>query len=124
MAGSRGNGEGSIYQRSSDGRWLGVLTLGYGPNGRLIRKTVSAKTRSEVVKKLKQLQRHLDDGIPLPDATLTVCHNSSIVGMTTCFVTRSPQVRQVTTRESSITTSSRRLVGNWSRICRPPTSTD
>ena len=72
MAGSRGNGEGSIYQRSSDGRWLGVLTLGYGPNGRLKRKTVSAKTRSEVVKKLKQLQRHLDDGIPLPDATLTV----------------------------------------------------
>ena len=72
MAGSRGNGEGSIYQRSSDGRWLGVLTLGYGPNGRLVRKTVSAKTRSEVVRKLKQLQRHLDDGIPLPDATLTV----------------------------------------------------
>ncbi|HUV57623.1 MAG TPA: tyrosine-type recombinase/integrase, partial [Acidimicrobiales bacterium] len=72
MAGSRGNGEGSIYQRSSDGRWLGVLTLGYGPNGKLLRKTVSAKTRGEVAKKLKILQRHLDDGIPLPDATLTV----------------------------------------------------
>ncbi len=72
MAGSRGNGEGSIYQRSSDGRWLGVLTLGYGPNGKLLRKTVSAKTRGEVAKKLKVLQRHLDDGIPLPDATLTV----------------------------------------------------
>ena len=49
-----------------------MLTLGYGPNGRLIRKTVSAKTRSEVAKKLKQLLHHLDDGIPLPDATLTV----------------------------------------------------
>ena len=49
-----------------------MLTLGYGPSGRLIRKTVSAKTRSEVVKKLKQLLRHLDDGIPLPDATPTV----------------------------------------------------
>ena len=72
MAGSRGNGEGSIYQRSSDGRWLGVLTFGYGPNGKLLRKTVSAKTRAEVVKKLKLLQRQFDDGIPLPDATLTV----------------------------------------------------
>ncbi|MHB1209564.1 MAG: site-specific integrase [Acidimicrobiales bacterium] len=72
MARSRGNGEGSIYQRSSDGRWLGVLSLGYGPDGRPRRKTVSAKTRGELVKKLKELQRHLDDGIPLPDTTLTV----------------------------------------------------
>lgn len=72
MAGSRGNGEGSIYQRSSDGRWLGVLSLGYGPDGRPRRKTVSAKTRGGLVKKLKELQRHLDDGIPLPDTTLTV----------------------------------------------------
>jgi hypothetical protein len=30
MGGRRGNGEGSIYQRSSDGRWLGVASLGYG----------------------------------------------------------------------------------------------
>ena len=72
MTGARGNGEGSIYQRTSDGRWLGVLTLGYGSNGRLVRKTVSAKTRAEVVRKLKQLQRQLDDGLPLPDSTLTV----------------------------------------------------
>ena len=72
VASSRGNGEGSICQRSSDGRWRGVLTFGYSSDGRLIRKTVSAKTRSEVVRKLKQLQRQFDDGILLPDATLTV----------------------------------------------------
>jgi hypothetical protein len=72
MTNSRGKGEGSIYQRSSDDRWLGVLTLGYASNGKMIRKTVNAKTRGEVVKKLKQLQRQFDDGIPLPDATLTV----------------------------------------------------
>jgi hypothetical protein len=40
----RGNGEGSIYQRSSDGRWLGVLTVGYSPRGSLVRKSVSATT--------------------------------------------------------------------------------
>lgn len=72
MASSRGNGEGAIYQRASDSRWLGVITIGYASNGRRIRKTVSAKTRAEVVKKLKQLQRHVDDGIPLPDTILTV----------------------------------------------------
>jgi len=64
MAGRRGNHEGSIYQRASDGRWLGVALLGYGydERGRPIRKTVSATTRSEVVRKLKQLRREIDDG--------------------------------------------------------------
>ncbi len=72
MAGSRGNGEGSIYQRSSDGRWLGVVTLGQDGTGRVVRKAVSAKTRAEVVRKLKKLQRDLDDGLPAPDTKMTV----------------------------------------------------
>ena len=72
MAGKRGNGEGTIYQRASDGRWLGVLQVGYGPTGRPIRKTVSAKTRSEVVQKFKDLQRTFDDGLPVPDGTMNV----------------------------------------------------
>ena len=62
MAGRRGNHEGSIYQRASDGRWLGAALLGYDERGRPIRKTVSATTRSEVVRKLKQLRREIDDG--------------------------------------------------------------
>ncbi|HWD96533.1 MAG TPA: tyrosine-type recombinase/integrase, partial [Acidimicrobiales bacterium] len=72
MAGSRGNGEGSIYQRTSDGRWLGVVTLGQDGTGRVARKAVSAKTRAEVVRKLKKLQRDLDDGLPAPDTKMTV----------------------------------------------------
>jgi len=72
MAGKRGNGEGTIYQRASDGRWLGVLHVGYGPTGRPIRKTVSAKTRGEVVQKFKDLQRTFDDGLPVPDGTINV----------------------------------------------------
>jgi hypothetical protein len=54
VAGSRGNGEVSIYQRTSDGRWLGVVTLGRDGTGRIVRKAVSAKTRAEVVRKLKK----------------------------------------------------------------------
>ncbi len=59
----RGNSEGSIYQRSSDGRWLGAATVGLDPAGRPIRRTVSAKTRTEVVRKLKVLSREIDDGL-------------------------------------------------------------
>jgi integrase len=59
----RGNSEGSIYQRSSDGRWLGAATVGLDPAGRPIRRTVSAKTRAEVVRKLKVLSREIDDGL-------------------------------------------------------------
>ena len=53
MAGRRGNGEGAVYQRASDGRWLGAVVVGYDPEGRPRRKTVSARTRSEAVAKLK-----------------------------------------------------------------------
>lgn len=72
MTGKRGNGEGTIFQRSSDNRWMGVIQLGYGPTGRPIRKTVSAKSRAEVLKKFKELQRNVDAGLPVPDATITV----------------------------------------------------
>ena len=73
MAGRRGNGEGSIYQRTTtDGRWCGSVTLGYNERGKLVRKVVTAKTRAEVVKKLRAMQRQLDDGLPLPDTTITI----------------------------------------------------
>jgi integrase len=72
MAGKRGNGEGTIFQRSSDNRWMGVVQLGYGPTGRPVKKTVSGKTRAAVVKKFKELQRNLDDGLPAPDTSVTV----------------------------------------------------
>ena len=72
MAGKRGNGEGTIFQRASDNRWMGVLQLGYGPTGRPIKKSVSGKTRAEVVKKFKEMQRNLDDGLPTPDNSMTV----------------------------------------------------
>ncbi len=68
----RANGEGTIYQRASDGRWLGVLVVGYTPEGRPIRKTVSARTRAEAGRKFRELQNHVDAGLPVPDASVTV----------------------------------------------------
>jgi integrase len=72
MAGKKGNGEGSIYKRSSDGRWIGAVTIGFNDNGRPKRKSISAKTRTEVVQKMNKLQRQLDDGLPAPDTALSV----------------------------------------------------
>ena len=70
MTSSRGNHEGSIYRRASDQRWVGQLLLGYDGLGRPIRRFVTAKTRSEVAQKLKQLRRQFDDGLTVPDAGL------------------------------------------------------
>lgn len=72
MSARRGNGEGSVYQRSTDKRWLGAITVGYDASGKQRRKVVSARTRAEVVRKLNTLQRQLDDGLPAPDPSLTV----------------------------------------------------
>jgi hypothetical protein len=49
-----------------------VVLVGYGPDGRPRRRTVSARTRTEVVAKLQALQRQVDDGLPPPDAGLTL----------------------------------------------------
>jgi integrase len=58
----RGRGEASIYQRDSDGLWVGSLSLGYNAEGRRVRKTVYGATKAEVAEKLRQLQAEHDAG--------------------------------------------------------------
>jgi integrase len=72
VAGRRGNNEGAVYQRSADGRWCGVALLGYDVRGRMIRKTVTAKTRAEVTRKLAELRRQVDAGRVSTTKTLTL----------------------------------------------------
>ena len=43
------NGEGSVYLRTSDNRWVGAVTIGYTASGTMRRKTVTAKTKTEVL---------------------------------------------------------------------------
>ena len=72
MASKRGNGEGSIYQRSDNGRWIAVMFVesqsGDGPR----RKYISGNTRNDVVRQLKILQRQVDDGEVIHDSSITV----------------------------------------------------
>jgi integrase len=72
MPGKRLNGEGSVYQRASDGRWVGAVTIGYNEIGRPLRKTVSGKSAKEARRKLRSVLRQLDDGLPPPDDKMTV----------------------------------------------------
>lgn len=72
MAKARGNGEGSIYHRASDDRWIGAASVGWGPDGKRIRRVVSAKSAEECRAKLRELQRKIDDGLPVDDGKLTV----------------------------------------------------
>lgn len=66
----RGQGEGSIYLRA-DGRWCGLLNLGY-VNGKRRRKVIYGRTRKEVVEKLTALLREQQQGFPITTERQTV----------------------------------------------------
>lgn len=65
----RHKGEGSIYQRESDGRWVGSVDLGY-MNGKRVRRTVSAKTLRELHPKMKALRKRTEAGVIGSDQTV------------------------------------------------------
>jgi integrase-like protein len=67
----RGRSEGAVYRRKSDRLWLGVVDLGW-QDGKRARKYVSARTRAEVVEKLRALQARCNSGLPPPDNRITV----------------------------------------------------
>lgn len=54
-------GEGSVYQRASDGKWVAAVTL---PSGR--RKVVYGNTEREAAKKRRALLAEVDAGRPVP----------------------------------------------------------
>ncbi len=91
--GRRGHGEGSIYQRSSDGRWVGQLELDRRPDGRRNRKQIYGRTQAEVVSKLRAAEMKLAQGLDLSAGRVTVAgqleHWYSIVAPNRSANTRS-----------------------------------
>ncbi len=57
----RSNGMGSIFQRKSDGRWVGSATIGHDENGKQIKRSVYGKTQKEVTIKLCELTGRMSD---------------------------------------------------------------
>jgi integrase len=70
MSSRRGKGEGAIFLRR-DGRWEARLSLG-GQDGRRRRRAFYGRTRPEVARKLRDAQKKIDEGQPLPPDRLTV----------------------------------------------------
>ena len=68
----RGSGEGGIFKRESDGRWVATVELGKGPNGKRLRKVVYGSTKRQVQAKLKTAQDARDKGIVTTGGNMTV----------------------------------------------------
>lgn len=45
----RGRGEGAVFQRKSDGLWVGTVSQGYDSNGKRVRITVYGATKAEAL---------------------------------------------------------------------------
>ena len=67
----RGHGEDAIYFAADKNRYIGAVSLGFGPDGRRLRRKVSGKTKQEVRDKLKAIHAELDAGLQ-PSAGYTV----------------------------------------------------
>ena len=69
--GRRTRGEGAVYQRASDGLWVGMLDLGI-VGGKRQRKTVYGRTEHEALEKLGKLRVARDRGLDLLAPSWTV----------------------------------------------------
>ena len=67
----RGRGEGSIFYRPDENRWVAVLDLGR-VNGRRRRRYLTGPTQRAVRDKLLTARRAQADGLPPGDGRLTV----------------------------------------------------
>lgn len=76
MAKRRKRGTGSIHLRK-DGRWEGRCLIGYDEKGLPKTKNVLAKTKSECIEKLKELQQTLAAPTPSQASVWTARHGSS-----------------------------------------------
>jgi len=67
----RSHGEGGLYRRESDGRWVGVIDLGW-VDGKRRRRTVYGRTEREALDKMRELRRAADRGQDLSVKAQTV----------------------------------------------------
>jgi integrase len=65
----RGRGDGSVFQRAQDGLWVGQIDLGW-VGGKRKRKTVTAKTRKDVLAKMRAARREVESGVVTGEATV------------------------------------------------------
>jgi integrase len=59
----RGHGEDAIYFAAEKNRYIGAVSVGFGPDGKRLRRKVSGKTKQEVRDKLRALHAELNVGL-------------------------------------------------------------
>jgi integrase len=59
----RARGEGSVYKRVKDGRWVATLPLGRDGMGKRIRRVFYGRTRQQALATRKAFQRDLEEGL-------------------------------------------------------------
>lgn len=68
----RPQGDGSLYYDEARDRWVARLDLGRGPDGRRVRRKVSARSKAEAAGKLRALRRQHDEGLDVAARGMTV----------------------------------------------------
>jgi integrase len=58
----RPKGSGGLFQRSTDGMWIGVVDAGFTPDGGRRKRYVSSKSKAKAQAKLVELQRQIASG--------------------------------------------------------------
>ena len=64
-------GDGAVYKDKSKGLWVGTAELGRGPDGRRLRRKVSAKTKPEARRLVRELVRQVQEGTVPPAPALS-----------------------------------------------------
>jgi integrase len=62
----------SVRHRHCPGRWRGVISGGFGPGGRRIRRYASAPTKAAVTDKLRELRAEVDTGAKATPSNYTI----------------------------------------------------
>jgi len=100
----RVNGEGTISKRSSDGRWIGQITIGFDESGKAIRKACSAKSQAECKRKLDKLKKQF---APIQGKPIAAIKKSYVNYLLTDWINEKRNVEQL--EESTIQTHISRI---------------
>jgi hypothetical protein len=70
----RARGDDSIYFDAANNCWTAAVSLGFGPDGKRLRRKVTGRTKTVVRDKLKVLRREVEAGIQSsPSYTMALC---------------------------------------------------
>jgi hypothetical protein len=69
---ARANGEGTMFQRSSDKLWVGRLPIGYKPDGSIKYRQFTGKKQSDVKAKMDQVKSDIMTGVYTEPNKITV----------------------------------------------------